>query len=544
MLPDLVIEDVRAWDPIAGELDADCVVVRGERIAAIGQGTLLRDTAGPDTQILSGRGRFLMPAFQDSHTHFQRASISRRFYLDLEQIPEQSVACVLDAVRTRAEAEPAGAWIQADGLVADRLAERRFPHRLELDTVVPDHPVVLRGVGRHSVVANSLALSLAGISRDTPDPPGGHIGRDDGGELTGALYERGKLRLDQSAADTVLPGVTETQRLEALEAGIAELHQVGVVSVHEMIRESIELGDYLRLREQGRLGIRVRFYVRSVESATQLEHLLRLGLRTGFGDDWLRLGGMKISIDGWDILGTAAVYESRAGDDGNTGIIRVEPDVLQREMQAAHDGGIQIAIHACGERAVDLALDAYQTVIQKGQPNALRHRIEHFYLPARPGQLERLRDLGLLLSTQPSFAWATGDVWAQLYADEELARILPLRTALDLGIRVQANSDFPCSPFDPLLTVRSAVQRLTREGRQLGVSESVTVADALRMMTSAAAYSAFEEGSSGSIATGRRADLVLLSHDPTSMPVEELGQVRVDATVIGGRVVYEADPAG
>jgi predicted amidohydrolase YtcJ len=221
----------------------------------------------------------------------------------------------------------------------------------------------------------------------------------------------------------------------------------------------------------------------------------------------------------------------------------VDQDVLRQEMQAAHDGGIQIAIHACGERALDLALDAYETVLPKGQPNALRHRIEHAYLPARPGQLERLRDLGLLLSTQPSFAWATGDIWAQVYGDSELARILPLRTALDLGIRVQANSDFPCSPFDPLLGVRSAVRRLSRDGRQLGDREAVTAVEALRMMTSAAAYSAFEERTSGSIAQGRRADLVLLSHDPTAIPPDELDQVRVEATVVGGRVVYERNPA-
>lgn len=541
--PDLVIEHVRPWQPGTGFLPVDAVAVVGERIVALGDSDRLRRMADRKTIVLDGRNHVLLPAFCDSHTHFQRASISRRYFVDLEEIGAASIADVLTAVRDKCSTLPAGTWLQGDNLVAQRLVERRLPDRRELDSAAPDHPVILRGLGRHLVVANSLALQIAGITRDTPEPAGGIIGRDADGEPTGALYDRGKLRLDMTSADTVIPRVDESRRLAAISEGVRALHQVGVVSIHEIVREPVELADYLRLREAGRLGIRVRFYIRSVESQTQLTHLLGLGLRTGFGDDWLRIGGLKLSIDGWEALGTAALYEPYPGQPSNTGLIRIEQEVLEHEMRLAHDHGLQIAVHAAGQRAVDLALDAYSRLLL-GTDNRRRHRIEHVCLPPRPGQLERIRDLGLLLSTQPSFIEATGDLWRDMYDDERLSASVPLRTMLDLGIRVQANSDYPCSSMDPMVGIKAALARRTRQGVVLGTREAVDLPAALWMYTAAPAYSAFEEGIAGQISPGARADLITLDHDPFAMPAEELDVVKVDVTIAGGAIVFQRGESG
>ncbi|HYH94080.1 MAG TPA: amidohydrolase, partial [Candidatus Saccharimonadales bacterium] len=480
--------------------------------------------------------------FVDSHTHFQRASIAREFFLDFEALGAASVAEIQAAVAGRVAALPTGTWIQGDALVAQRLAEGRMPHRLELDAVAPDHPVVLRGIGRHTVVVNSLALRLAGISRDDADPPGGRIGRDADGELNGSLHERAKARLDMTSADTVIPRLGEADRLRAIGAGIRALHRVGIVGIHEMVREPIELGDYLRLREAGDLAIRVRFYVRSVESSTQLEHLLRLGLRSNFGDDWLRIGGVKLSVDGWEVLGTAATYDPYPGEPDNTGIIRIEPERLVEEMTAADRSGLQIAVHAAGPRAVDAALDAYTAVLgERPMANPLRHRIEHVYLPARPGQLERVARLGLLLSTQPGFVDATGDLWRGMYDDATLERAMPLRTLLDLGIPVQANSDYPCSPMGPWLGIRGAVARLTRGGIRLGAAEAITLEAAIAMWTTAPAWSAFEEGRVGTLAAGARADIITLTEDPFSTDPDALDRIEVATTILAGAVVHDLD---
>jgi predicted amidohydrolase YtcJ len=517
----------------------DALAVSDGRILRIGARADVLALGGRSTEIVDAAGGTLLPAFTDSHTHFKRASLAMEHFIDFEAVAPGAVADVCDAVGSRAATLPAGEWVQGDSLSSGGLRERRFPTRHELDAAAPGHPVVIRSVGRHVVAANTRALELAGITRETDDPPGGKIERDSSGEPTGVLHEQAQLRLDASRDDTVVPPVTVDDRVAALSKGVGLLNRLGIAAVHEMPREPDQIGDWLRLREVEQPRVRVRFYVRGVAAQTKLEYLTGLGLRTGFGDEWIRLGGVKISIDGSCIFRNALMYKPYPGSDTNTGIMRLSEKELHDAIRQAHDNGLQIAVHAIGQKAVDLALDAFADL--GDDPVRLasrRHRIEHAYLPALPGQLERIRQLGLCLSTQVSFIEAVGDSWVEIFQDERLDGALPIADALGLGIHVQLNSDYPVSSLNPFVAIKSAVTRLTRQGRALDASQAIPVETALHLMTWAPAFTSFEDSWRGRLAPGLAADLIVTAEDPVRIAPVDLDKVTVTRTMVGGRTVF------
>lgn len=520
------------------ERSATAVLTRGGRIAMVGADAQVRAAAKPGAQFIDLAGMSLLPGFTESHTHFHRTAVLQSHFLDFSQPGVDSIAAVIGLVAERAARLAAGAWVEGDNLIGGKLAEHRLPTRYELDSVSPANPVLLRGMGKHVVVANSVALARAGIDASTPDPHGGRIERDNDGEPTGVLHERGKLTLDTTRADTVVPPLSDQQRVEALEIGIGNLHRCGVTSLHEIVRTPEEFADYSRLREAGRLGVRVLGYLRVVEARATLDGVLAAGLRTGFGDEWIRLGGVKVSIDGACTFRNAAVYEPYLGEPENLGILRIEADELREVVRRADQGGLQVAVHAIGPRAVDMALDAFAAVAPGNGSNPLRHRIEHGYVAPVHDRLGRMARLGLLLSTQPAFIHTVGDTWFDIFPPELVQAMMPLRAALDAGLTVLANSDCPSAPPSPLLGIQAAVGRRTESGRVIGADEAVTVEEAIAMYTTAAAYAAGEEHTRGSIAMGRLADLVVLGDDPRELDVTEIAAVPVLATMVGGQVRY------
>lgn len=535
---DLIVADavVHTMDPSAPRAEAIAFV--DGRVAEVGDDAAVRKWRGPATTVIDGRGRVVLPGLTDSHTHFHRASMLESEYLDFAALEPATLDDVLGAVRARAATVPDGGWVQGDSLDHLRLAERRFPTRHELDGACAHLPVVVRGIGRHVVAANSRALEIAGIDRGTPDPAGGRLERDADGEPTGVLHERGKLRLDATRADTVVPVLDEATRLKALRAGFARLQALGITAIHDIMREPREISDYILLRTTGELGARIRFYPRAVEAQTRLEHVLGLGLRSGLGDDMLRLAGIKVSVDGNLGVANAALYEPYPDDPGNTGIVRIEPGPLGDAVGDGHDAGLQVAVHAMGQRALDLAMDAFE---RRTGPDraARRHRIEHGFMPPRPGQLERLARLGLVLSMQPSMLWSEGDSWLTLLGEDRVAGIMPVRSAVAAGLHVLINSDYPCSPLAPFVGIQAAVERRTRAGVVLGADEAVTVGQALAMMTTAPARTVHEEQRAGSLRPGSFGDAIVLAQDPFAVPAGELRHVEVDVTILEGRPVHE-----
>jgi len=516
---------------------ASALAVSDGVIVAVGRDDEILELAGDKTERIDAGGRAVLPAFIDSHTHLRRASLVLSYYIDFMGMRPTRLQEVLDAVRLQAERRPAGSWVQGDSLDPGRLDTGRFPTRWELDAVAPDHPVVVRGVGRHVAAANSLALRIAGIDRDTQDPPGGRLERASDGEVTGVLHEHGKLRLDATRSDTVIPIPTEEERVVAMRDTMALLHSYGIACVHEMAREPNDVGDYLRLREADGLGVRVRFYIRGLKAQTKLEWVTGLGLRSEFGDDWMRLGGVKFSIDGAESAHNAALYEDYPGEPGNTGLLRILPEELNEVVGTAHRAGLQVAVHSIGQRAVDIALDAFE-LAQRTHPNArLRHRVEHAYVPLNPGQLERMAELGLMWSTQPAFMYSSGEEWASVFGAERTQRALPCKTVAALGIPIQFNSDYPCSPMNPFIGLQTAVTRTTEQGNVFGADEAISVDTALRYMSAAASYST-TNGRQGVLKPGNVADVMILGRDPYEIPPDEIAGIQVALTMVDGTAVY------
>ncbi len=521
-------------------MDGTAVAIAGGRVVAIGSDADLEPLVGPATTVRDVGGAAILPALIDSHTHFHRASLVRRLFLDFERLAPASIADVQGHVAERHAALPASAWVQGDSLAASRLAERRWPDRTDLEAAAPGRAVVLRGLGKHVVVASSAALQAAGIDRTTPDPPGGRIERDTDGEPTGVLHERAKLRLDTSAPDTVVPAPTRGERLAALRAALPDLHRLGITTIHEMIRLPEEADDLAALHASGELPIRVRLLYRVVESPIRLEHLATLGIRADLGDDRYRVAGVKVSVDGWCIFGNAAVYEPYLG--GERGILRVEPAELCRIVDAANARGLQVSVHAVGPRAVDAALDAFEAA---GPASVPPYRLEHGHLDMDEARLARMRALDVWWSVQPALLAAYRDDWEAVLEPERVQAILPLAAAGRLGIPVLYNSDVPTGPQDPFLAIRAAVTRDSGGGRPIGPDERVDPVTAWRAWTELPARAARDDGL-GHLRPGALGDAIVVAPDP----LDPAGGRHAHGnpldpdlvlTVHDGRVVHEAD---
>jgi predicted amidohydrolase YtcJ len=520
--------------PIGG----DAIGIRGDTIAALGSWAELEAGVGPATRVLDAGGRTVTPSFIDSHTHFHRGAVVRRCFLDFEALAPATVGEVLEHVRARAADAAPGTWVQGDSLSPSRLAEGRFPDRHALDRVAPNVPVVLRGIGKHVVAANSAALAAAGIDRDAADPAGGRIERDADGEPTGILNETAKLRLDQSRTDSVVPSPSATERQAALRAAYADLHAVGVTTIHEMVRLPEEADDHAALRAAGELGVRVRLFYRVHESPLSLDWLVRLGIRRGLGDDWLKVLGVKISVDGFCIFRNAAVEEPYRNEPDNCGLLRIDGPTLDDLVARANRQGLQVAVHAVGPRAVDLALAAFE---RAGPAVAGPHRLEHAYLDIGPDRFRRAQTLGLAWSVQPAFLDAYRREWADAFEPDRVERIMPLATGAVSGLPIQFNSDFPCAPFDPLDAIRLAVTR-RRDGTGPAHPEGLDVAAAWRAFTTTPAGIA-GESRLGRLAVGSLADLVVVDGDPF-VARQDLSRVAVRATMIGGQLVHDTAAVG
>ncbi|HET7702127.1 MAG TPA: amidohydrolase [Candidatus Limnocylindrales bacterium] len=524
--------------PEPGRLSgADAVAIRGDSIVAIGSWSDLEAGVGPATRVLDAGGRVVTPAFIDSHTHFHRAAVLRHCFLDFEALAPAGVAEVVELVRARAAGLPGGAWVQGDSLSPSRLADGRLPDRHELDRAAPHVPVVLRGIGKHVVAANSAALAAAGIDRTTADPPGGRIERDERGEPTGVLHETAKLRLDQSRPDSVVPTPSATERQAALRAAYRDLHAAGITTIHEMVRMPEEAADHAALRATGELGVRVRLFYRVHESPISLDWLVGLGIRRGLGDDWLKVLGVKISIDGFCIFRNAAVDIPYRNEPDNHGLLRIDAATLDDLVARANAQGLQVAIHAVGPRAVDLALTAFE----RAGPPAAPYRLEHAYLDVGRDRLERARAAGAAWSVQPAFLHAYRREWAEAFEPDRIERIMPLATGAGCGLAIQLNSDVPCAPLDPLDGIRLAVTRRA-DGAGERHREGLDVVAAWRAFTTTPADLA-GEARLGRLAVGCLADLVVLDGDPFAAQ-PDLAAVAVRATMIGGQVVHDRSVGG
>jgi predicted amidohydrolase YtcJ len=490
----------------------------------------IRALAGPLTETLDLGGRVALPGFIDAHTHLL-GTAQGRLEVELRETRSEDEAVAL--VKQRAAATLKGVWIIGHSWDKNNWTPERFPTKASLDAVAPETPVVLFSHDYHSMWVNSEALRRAGIDRATPDPATGRIERDASGEPTGMLYETGAMDLMDAA---IVPPDDETLKAE-LRQVLGELRARGVTGVHN-IEGDVALRLAQQLRAAGEPGPRMLLYIRD----QALPDALRLGLEAGFGDDYLRFAGVKFFMDGALGSQTAAMldaYEGRSGEAA-LGLLTTSEPEIERAVRDAAAGGVGMAIHAIGDRAVKTALDGIEAGLRAGSLHAKRIRLEHVQL-AREEDIARMARLGVVASVQPFHA-VVDRYTAERYWGARHRRAYAYETMRKAGVRLAFGSDTPVDTADPLRILHAAINRQNdrvNDGPWLP-NQALTMRDALYAYTAGAAYAGAQEDHQGTLAPGKLADLVILAEDPFTTPPERIAGAEVAATIIGGELVHGA----
>jgi predicted amidohydrolase YtcJ len=525
----LVNGRIHTMDPAQPFVTA--LAIRDGKILVAGSDSAARDAlpqaAGENTVDL--KGACVLPGLTDAHIHLMLVS-NGVVGVQAEQPTKQQV---LDIVAESARRKPAGTWITGFGW-NHNVWDGHFPTAADLDRVATGHPVVLLAKSGHAAWVNSLALQLAHITSQTADPPGGRIVRDENGAPTGTLLEESGIEL----VGRLVPRLAPEATAEILSQGIRFAHRAGLTGVHDM--DQVDCFQSLQvLRQTGQLTMRV---IKSVPLA-HLDEAIGVGLHTGFGDDWLRIGGVKMFADG--ALGPRTAWMLKAFDSSpdNTGISAVPPEALREAILKANAHGLAATVHAIGDRANREVLDIFAEVGAGLAPARLRNRIEHVQL-LHPDDACRLAELGVIASMQPLHATSDMRI-ADQYWGKRCAGAYALRTQQDCGAVLAFGSDCPVETLEPLAGIHAAVTRRRADGAPgpLGwhPEQRLTVEEAVRGYTAGPAYAAGMEDRLGSLTPGKYADLTVLDQDIFTIEPMEILNTRVLATLTAGRFVWRAE---
>jgi predicted amidohydrolase YtcJ len=511
---------------------ANAVGIRGDRIAWVGdRRDAPDDFAGQHREVDLG-GATVAPGFVDAHHHLMTLGFWMT-QINCAYPAVSAIGDIVEGVKAKAAETPAGEWILGRGYDDNKLRERRHLTRGDLDAVSPHHPVMIRNASGHMCVVNSFALRQAGITGQSVSPFGGHIHLDASGEPSGLLQEKAQELLGVPFLPTDKVKLRECLRLAGkayLSAGVTSGHEAGIFGPAEfsVLQEAWT---------DGSLALRTYMMIRT----PFLDALEGVGFYSGFGDDRLRVGSLKVISDGSLIGRTAAVchpYEDGDHEDA-LGLTMFSQEELDDIVWRGHRAGWQLAIHAIGDRAIDMCLNAYEAALARLPRPDHRHRIEHCGI-MRHDIIERMARLGVLAIGQPPFIAEFGDGFLQHLGAERCQLTYPLKSLLDAGIPAVGSSDSPVSSYQPLIGIQAAVTERTVSGASFAPAEALTVEEALAAYTHNAAYAAFDEDKKGTITVGKYADFVVLGRDPRVEPPDTISQIPVAATIRGGEFVYEA----
>jgi len=525
---------------------AEALAIRGGMILAVGREADIAKYRGPNTKVIDAKQRLVLPGFTDCHIHFLDGSLS---LLQVNLDRARTVGDIQQQVKAYASAHPGLLWVLGRGWQYTVFGGSGLPNKSILDEVIPDRPVYLESFDGHTWWANSKALKLAGITRESQDPPGGQFVRDPAsGEPTGTVKE--------DAADAVVrravPQPSDEQNLEALRRGMHEANAVGLVGAISPGGVSVAGGDftaldlYNELRHQGQLTLRL--YIASrleppLASQEQIEKII--GARRRYHDEWIAAGAAKFFLDGVIESHTAAMLAPYSNDPERSGNLLWEPEKYKQAVAELDRRGIQIYTHAIGDKAVRLALDAYEEAHTKNRTRDARPRIEHIE-NISSSDIPRFGSLGVIASFQPLHAYPDDDVvkvWAPSIGAERAQRGWPWRSIEKTGGVLAFGSDWPIVTLNPWPGIQNALTRQTTEGEPPGgwlPAERISLADAIRAYTLGAAFAARREQTTGSLEPGKFADLIVLAQDLFMIEPTVIGKTEVLLTMVGGNVVYES----
>ncbi len=537
-MPDLILHNARIYTQWPERPWTQAVAVQKDRIIAVGNNADILELARAHTRLIDARGRLVLPGFTDAHIHL--FDLARR-QGQLALYNTRSLAHALGRLRVYALRLPAGVWALGYGWNESQWPERRFPTRLELDAVTGQRPAVIWRTDLHAAVANSEALRRAGIGPETPNPPSGVIDRDAAGQPTGVLREMA-INLVRKA----IPPMDEAAAAANLQEVAAGLHRLGIVGAHDQrMKDNAEEGPealrlYQRLAARGELSLRISCNL----EAAHLDTIIELGLQSGFGDEWVRFGHVKLFSDGSLGARTAWMLAPYENNPANTGMFLTPPAEMTRLIQKAHRHGVAVSIHAIGDRANRTVLDIFDEVLAAGSdaPPLIPHRIEHVQT-IQPQDQPRLAKLGVTASVQPIHC--TDDIpnTDRLWGDRG-RNAYPFRNLLDTGVALAFGSDAPVASPNPWWGIQAAVTRQRSDGSPAGgwhPEQRLSVKEAVRAYTLGPAAAIGQAHQQGRLAPGYLADLILLDRDIFAIPPAQLPETRVLLTLLGGDIVHRAD---
>jgi predicted amidohydrolase YtcJ len=553
--PDLVLLNGKVLTVDAKDTIAEAIAVRGGRIIAVGRSAEVAKLATSATRRIDLKGRAVTPGLIDTHAHLASGGIADTLYINLSPSRAKNLADVQRLVKSRVQAAKPGEWVRGQGWDESKLTELRYIYARDLDPVSPDNPVYLTHTTGHYGVANSAALKLAGITNDTPDPPGGTIDRAPDGTPTGVLKE-----LAQNLIRKHVPVETPEQWDRAIAVTSQGFANECITAVKEPGIFQPQWDAYKRAQADGKLRVRIFALWRSPWTVAEGRELVaRIQSTTrpyvSTGDDHLISGGIKIAIDGSGGARTAWMHEDwnknfTEKDVGNKGYPVLDPAIMTELVRIYHNAGLHMGIHSIGDRGIDWTVDAYDAVLNAKPTKHLRHTIIHANVPTdaaieKMARLQKTYDAGYPEAQGP-FVWWLGDTYAGNLGPERSQRLKPFKTFVDRGVIFANGSDYPIAPYPGRLGLWASVDRSTLLGiygsRPAGTANSVDIHTTLRSYTAWAAHTLFLEKKVGTIEVGKYADLAVWDKDLYAVPASELKDMKCSMTLMNGNIVHNASP--
>ncbi len=533
---DLIVHHAHIWTVDLARPEAEAVAILGDRIVGVGSDKEIEAWHGPHTSVVDAGGKRLLPGFNDAHVHF----VDGGAQLDNVQLNDAtSTGEFRRRIGERAAKMPRGEWLLGGDWDETKWEPAALPTKELIDSVTPNTPMALDRYDGHMILANSLALKLAGITAQTPEPAGGVIVRDREGNPTGALKD--------AAADLVykvIPPLTHDQRRHAIERALEHAAALGLTSVQHMNPDFADIAIYNELLDEGKLTTRIY----AAPLITQVDDEVKIGIRRAFGGPYLRIGAVKAYADGSLGSATAYFFEPFSDQPDNRGILSDEmhPISLMRDrMMRADAAGLQICTHAIGDAGISAILDIYGEIEKQHGERDRRWRIEHAQHMAAK-DFDRFAQLHVIASVQPYHAIDDGRWAEKRIGHDRASRTYAFRTFLDHGVRLALGTDWNVAPLNPMLTLYAATTRATLDGKNPNgwfPEQKLTIKEAIEAYTMGSAYAEFQEHEKGSITAGKLADMVLVSDDVLTIDPVKIRDVKVLKTWVGGKLTYDASTA-
>ena len=523
--PDYVVINARVLTSDDNMPRAEAFAVKDDRFIAVGTSSDILNLASSGSEIIDAEGMTVTPGFIDAHSHPSSGGVNELVQVNADL---RSVVEIKQAIAERARNTPRGQWVRAFKYDDTKLDEGRPVNRFDLDEAAPENAVVVGHRGGHTGVYNSMALAMAGVTSETPDPADGRFYRDENGVLTGLVAEKAR----DVFRDLIPSDSNREERRDGVKLISQMMTAAGLTSVHQTGGGRNDMIAYQDARADDGLHFRMYLFPRG----QLFFDLVNSGIRTGFGDEVFRIGAVKFGADGSASERTMAMSTPFEGSPGDHGILTMNQEEIHEAVENAHRNDFQIGIHANGDIAIDMVLNAYERVQSLWPRPDPRHRIEHCSL-VNPDLLRRIKATGSIPTPFYTYVHYHGNKWVY-YGEEKMKWMFAHKSFLDYGIPVAPASDYTPGPYEPLMGIQSMVTRKDWMGRVWGPNQRISVDEALKVCTMNGAYASFEENIKGSITTGKLADFVILAEDPHDVDPDQIKNIEIVRTVVGGTTMY------